>query len=97
METGLTSNRSFEMSRSIIIAGLISAAALAAAPSYAQTSDALLNAKVPRDAASPLASGVAPRVSPFAAATKGATSQEPLSNSTAPALQQAPESALLKN
>jgi len=86
------------MNRRTTIAALIlvGAGSFAAAPSYAQTSNALLDAKIPRDAAAPQASGVAPRVSPLSGATQGAVNQEALSTSSAPALQQAPANSLLK-
>jgi hypothetical protein len=97
MKTGLTSNRSFEMNRRTAIAALVlvGAASFTAAPSYAQTSSALLDAKIPHEMAAPQVSGAVPRVSPLAGATQGAAAQEALAGS-APALQQAPASSLLK-
>ena len=86
------------MNRRTTIAALIlaGAASFAVAPSYAQTSNALLDAKIPRDAAAAPKSGVAPRISPLAGAAQGESAKEALSTSSAPALQQAPASSLLK-
>jgi hypothetical protein len=75
---------------------LVGAASFAAAPSYAQTSNALMDAKIPSEKAAAPKAGVAPRVSPLAGATSGAAAQEALSTSNAPALQQAPANSLLK-
>ena len=59
------------MNRRTTIAALIlvGAASFAAAPSYAQTSNALMDAKIPSEKAAAPKAGVAPRVSPLAGAT----------------------------
>jgi hypothetical protein len=76
------------MNRRTTIAALIlvGAASFAAAPSYAQTSNALMDAKIPHEKAAAPASGVAPRVSPLAGVTQSQAVQEALSTSNAPAL-----------
>src|SRR5262249_61216219 len=64
LETGV-----FEMSRSMMIAVLVGAASLAAAPAFAQTNRALLDLQLPQEADAPPVSGVAPVTSPLKAAT----------------------------
>jgi len=57
------------MTRSMMMAVLVGAASLVAAPAFAQTNRALLDLKIPTEADSPPVSGVAPVTSPLKTGT----------------------------